>query len=343
MNIYVFWFTAAARKSLINVRTLRWYVNSDERDGEATALPGALTGEDEGVEGPLNEAKRLMPLTGHGGSEFLTNATAFTDHDDPPISEFLTVSWRHRHSVSRFSTHPAFGGLPIEPSYLEPANARVPEGFTFIPNFLDTHEQATLLSFALQKLDDSGSRAYKKRRKLYASSLSLADDVDPDNIFLPENLYEFQKGHYDGVIFNYRECHLTSWPEHLSLGPILKRLYSLLPSYVKIQTHLLHLSSKGHIMPHVDNLHASGSWIVAVSLGGPRILRMEDKENKHNFFELLLAPGSAYIQRDHIRYSYRHSILPGGRDFKGKRILESPRLSIMLRVFTFSLHPEIIQ
>lgn len=49
-------------------------------------------------------------------------------------------------------------------------------------------------------------------------------------------------------------------------------------------------------MPHVDNLQASGSWIAAVSLGGPRILRMEDKKNKHNRFELLLNSGSAYIQ-----------------------------------------------
>jgi len=60
--------------------------------------------------------------------------------------------------------------------------------------------------------------------------------------------------------------------------------------------HILHLASDGHILPHIDNIEASGSWIAAMSLGGGRILRLE-KESDDNTFELYLPSGSAYVQR----------------------------------------------
>lgn len=39
-------------------------------------------------------------------------------------------------------------------------------------------------------------------------------------------------------------------------------------------THLLHLAPHGQILPHVDNLDASGSVIIGVSLGSERVLRL---------------------------------------------------------------------
>lgn len=95
-----------------------------------------------------------------------------------------------------------------------------------------------------------------------------------------------------------------------------------------MQTHLLHLSTNGAIAPHVDNVDASGSIIMGVSLGSPRVLRMVRRasrpvsgvEGRHasphssetelgsdeestgkvstaTAFEVLLSPGSVYIQR----------------------------------------------
>ena len=46
----------------MDVRTFRWYVDSVDREGEATSCDLTFTGDDVGVEGPLNEAKRLMSL-----------------------------------------------------------------------------------------------------------------------------------------------------------------------------------------------------------------------------------------------------------------------------------------
>jgi len=64
-----------------------------------------------------------------------------------------------------------------------------------------------------------------------------------------------------------------------------------------IQTHLLHLASHGEILPHVDNVFASGSWILGVSLGAARILRMEHVEDENDCFDVLLPSGSVYVQR----------------------------------------------
>lgn len=106
------------------------------------------------------------------------------------------------------------------------------------------------------------------------------------------------KGHFDGVIRHFREMHLSSWPvEHFQgLTSVLDKLYTLCPTN-DVLTHLLHLSSHGDILPHVDNLSASGSWILGVSLGDERILRMKDTDNEGKVFSLALPSGSVYLQR----------------------------------------------
>jgi alkylated DNA repair protein alkB family protein 7 len=68
-------------------------------------------------------------------------------------------------------------------------------------------------------------------------------------------------------------------------------------------THALHLSPEGKIDPHVDNIDASGSVIVGVSLGGERILRLEqdaaDRKERGGSagWEVLLPSGSVYVQK----------------------------------------------
>jgi len=92
--------------------------------------------------------------------------------------------------------------------------------------------------------------------------------------------------------------HLSGWSTEDAelLDPLLNRLNSLLPKVEK-QTHILHLATNGEILPHIDNVEASGSWILGVSLGYPRIMRMENIADPVDSFELLLPPGSVYIQR----------------------------------------------
>lgn len=110
---------------------------------------------------------------------------------------------------------------------------------------------------------------------------------------------------------------VSSWPDASppELSRILLRLYELidprntqpnpgLTTPPNIQTHILHLASTGVILPHVDNVEASGGVIAGISLGDTRILRMSRGTTSSDgaSFDVLLESGSVYIQRYvHVR------------------------------------------
>lgn len=202
----------------------------------------------------------------------------------------------------------------------------LPRGFTLFPNFLDTHEQRILLSAALDQLDSLESKRVRKLQKQYR----LLHDPSEADVFLPERLYTFQKGHYDNVIRDYREMHLSSWGESqtLELSRILKRLHTLYPSK-NTQTHILHLASEGEILPHIDNTSSSGTWILAISLGAARVLHMEEANAlTPKKFDVLLTSGSVYLQRDNVRYHWKHSLMHPYESISRAR---GQRVSIVVR------------
>lgn len=215
-------------------------------------------------------------------------------------------------------------------SFIRTKSAGLPEGFKFFPEFLSLSEQRTLLSAALSKLDSAESKQARKRRKDFLANHPQEHRATED-LFLPDACYNFQEGHYDGVIRHYREMHLSSWPEDQNPGLsfILARLQGLYPTS-NTQTHILHLSSVGEILGHVDNVEASGTWILGISLGAARVLRMESTSNPEDSFEVLLPSGSVYLQMDSVRYDYNHSVLKAGH-FHGCEIKAGQRVSIMIR------------
>lgn len=85
----------------------------------------------------------------------------------------------------------------------------------------------------------------------------------------------------------------------------LSRLYLLVPGLENTtdvpppasSTHALHLSPRGEILAHVDNVEASGQTIVGASLGAARVLRLEDKHDKASGWDVLLPSGSVYMQK----------------------------------------------
>ena len=92
--------------------------------------------------------------------------------------------------------------------------------------------------------------------------------------------------------------HVSNWPDSdaPTIEPLLNRLRTVIPD-VKTQIHLLQLGNDGEILPHVDNFEASGSWILGLSLGAPRVLRMEKADDENDTFDVLLPSGSVYVQR----------------------------------------------
>ncbi|KAJ7470273.1 hypothetical protein FB451DRAFT_1351938 [Mycena latifolia] len=206
--------------------------------------------------------------------------------------------------------------------------------FAMYPGFFSLAEQRVLLTVALQKLDAMESIQNRRRRKALLRTRPLILPPSASNplhdAFLPDEYYEFEEGHFDGVIKHFREMHLTSWPDVQGLPSILDRLHSLFPPQA-VQTHLLHLASNGEIHPHVDNLTASGSWILGVSLGAERLLHLEGQNGNHDSYHVLLPSGSVYIQRDSVRFNYKHSI-PINGTYEGREIHGGQRVSIMVRI-----------
>ncbi|KAI0372839.1 hypothetical protein BV20DRAFT_1013937 [Pilatotrama ljubarskyi] len=204
------------------------------------------------------------------------------------------------------------------------STAPLPRDFALHPDFFTVEEQCTLLKAALRKLDSMESSRFRRRRREFLQTGPPFNANDPVlALFLPDRFYDFQEGHFDGVIRNYREMHVTSWPEDVpELLSLLQRLRQLHPEQ-DTQTHVLHLASAGEILPHVDNVEASGSWILGVSLGDERVMRLERTSSPDEVYDIPLPSGSVYLQRDAVRYNYKHSILakPDGRQ----------RLSIVIR------------
>ncbi|KAH9966700.1 hypothetical protein BC827DRAFT_1105564, partial [Russula dissimulans] len=225
--------------------------------------------------------------------------------------------------------------------------------FLFFPRFFEPAEQHALLAAALRKLDAAEPRASRKRRRDFLASDSRQQDRDRDrdrddelrdigvlkNAFLPDELYHFEEGHYDGVIRRFRETRVSSWNGENDpvLRSALGRLQALYPTAGSTQTHLLHLASDGEILPHIDNVGASGCWILGVSLGSERTLRMESVEGNvdgtsEHVFDVSLPSGSVYIQKNTCRYMYKHSILYAADSIPGKGKSQGQRMSIMIRV-----------
>lgn len=193
------------------------------------------------------------------------------------------------------------------------------DDFALHLNVFDEEEQKILLGASLSKLDRAEDRNHRKRRKCFEATRAekLSEHPGVKGLFLPDQYYDFQKvacsnyidvvamvltpydqGHYDGVIKNYREMHVSAWPEdEPRLSQLLNRLRRF-HSEEPIQYHVLHLASDGEIHPHVDHLDAFGSWIVGVSLGFDRILRLEKETSDRKFVhDVILPSGSVYVQK----------------------------------------------
>jgi len=82
----------------------------------------------------------------------------------------------------------------------------------------------------------------------------------------------------------------------------------------------------------VDNLDASGAVIIGICLGAERILRLERGTAG---YDVRLPNGAVYLQKDAVRYYYKHSILDytnAGSVWDGERLKAGHRVSIMIRV-----------
>lgn len=211
--------------------------------------------------------------------------------------------------------------LIILPPSLAAKPELLPSGFALYPTFFTPKEQEILLESALLALDKMGgvrrnAEGKKMKRTTAETVKDRATKPQLQGWFNDEKNYVFDDNHFDGVIKGFRETSVSKgFPDvkgaQTSFHPSPMELLSRLDYVIQdredgkdseILMHVLHLSSLGKIDPHVDGTDTMGSSIVAVSLGGARVLRLEkdrpleEGEEDHAPIDVLLQSGSVYVQ-----------------------------------------------
>ncbi|EGG05334.1 uncharacterized protein MELLADRAFT_116809 [Melampsora larici-populina 98AG31] len=200
-----------------------------------------------------------------------------------------------------------------------------PLDFEFYPNLINQEEQVQWIESLLLILN----RQYPKRRNKKSKTKSKILNQEG---FEKVDQYDFQDGHFDTVIKDFREHEIRDL-NSISIDS-LKKLINLFPTtnhQSNLMAHILHLSETGRIDRHVDNPIASGPTILGLSLGGERVMHLfGNEEDKEPVYKILLPPGSVYLQRNSIRYSLPHAI-PEIDEFQGRNVGGTQRLSLILR------------
>lgn len=254
------------------------------------------------------------------------------------ISHLAKTSFaQHRKSSSSTLIHP-IQPTPSSISFTS-SSQLYHRGFSLHPDFYDPSECRQLLNVALWKLDRSDRVRRRKKRITSSPSSSVSINTSGNDGLqdLFQGEYGFEEvsplllhrcllsqvcgkahvgqGHFDSVIHHYRESLLSSLPPpsplYPDLIPLLNRAYAFLTSSPQVVegssspprealTHLLHLAPEGEILPHVDNLDASGGMIIGICLGTERILRLTRKgvdKGDREGWDILLPNGCLYLQR----------------------------------------------
>ncbi|GAB5586686.1 hypothetical protein Unana1_01586 [Umbelopsis nana] len=111
---------------------------------------------------------------------------------------------------------------------------------------------------------------------------------------------EYHQQHFDTVIHRYRECSASHWgkQDEYMTDFIKSRIYSTFPDQFEwIEPHILDLDAGGEIRAHIDNVEYSGSVVAGLCLLSPAIMTLRHKDDSNIRLDVLLEPGTFYIQR----------------------------------------------
>ena len=160
----------------------------------------------------------------------------------------------------------------------------LPKGLQLFPDVISEAEELSLLGLVDQRM----------RRKIY------------------------EKVHWDGVIFSYRESEVPL----AELGDALKRIVAAhLPSVALLPlAHVLDIAEGGRIDHHIDSIKFMGGLVAPLSLGGGAVLQLKRGED---VVHVDVPRRSLYVMEGESRYEWSHAVLP----------LEQRRVSIIMRDF----------
>ncbi|KAJ9579112.1 hypothetical protein L9F63_024781 [Diploptera punctata] len=182
--------------------------------------------------------------------------------------------------------------------------------------------------------DDSAKVALARDMVIHEEFLSeeeeksIFQEVEP---YMKKLRYEF--AHWDDAIHGYRETERDRWtPHNTAILDRVRRLAFPTEKQLHSQVHVLDLSEKGYIKPHVDSIRFCGNTIAGLSLLSDSVMRLNHEKEKMMYADFLLKRRSLYIMKDVARYDYNHEIL--GADisvFRGEKVPRGRRISVICR------------
>ncbi|PRP73425.1 putative alpha-ketoglutarate-dependent dioxygenase ABH7-like, partial [Planoprotostelium fungivorum] len=98
--------------------------------------------------------------------------------------------------------------------------------------------------------------------------------ITPDEEESLMNEVKYEENHWDKVIVDFRETEKTRWKEENE--SIFRRMREMFDTNIKWLpgVHILDLTEKGYIGPHVDSIKFSGSIISGISLLSDCVMKL---------------------------------------------------------------------
>ena len=161
------------------------------------------------------------------------------------------------------------------------------------------------------------------------------------------NRLDYESGHWDGVISNYKEVQRDIRSPSLSAASqaVLRRAQAAFPAGARTggaplpYFHALELAEGGSIAAHVDSVKFSGGVVAGLCLLSDAVMVLTpDPEGAAPSLapapevRLLLPRRCFYTLTNEARYAWAHAVPAGaGATFRGAAVKRGRRLSIMLR------------
>jgi len=144
----------------------------------------------------------------------------------------------------------------------------------------------------------------------------------------------YEANHWDDAIHDYRETEKPNWNDKNSL--VIERLKRVAFGHGSTtplsHVHVLDVSEKGYIKPHIDAVRFCGNTVAGISLLTDSVMRFVHESQPSRRASLLLPRRSLYVMRDEARFRYTHEILRSEEStFGGQQIPKGRRISIICR------------
>jgi alkylated DNA repair protein alkB family protein 7 len=157
---------------------------------------------------------------------------------------------------------------------------------------------------------------------------SLLNEVEK---YISRLRYKFD--HWDNAIHGFRETENKSWNENNA--KIIKRVQSLAfgTQFVPLPfVHVLDISKKGYIKPHVDAVRFCGDTIAGMCLLSSCVMRLALETDSSKYGDVYLPRRSLYIMKNRARYEFTHEVLKEEASvFRNQTIPRERRISIICR------------